>query len=202
MGFKRPSPDMPDYAEVRSRISPLGKFANNPVETESAPPKKPQRAQTPADNSPPAAPIAPPAAAKPAPAKKPGQQEPASKASGSQVSPGNTIQLKGTAAYPATGHDAHYDQAVAAYGERRALQLLLPPAVKAYVAAVQSGTIGTTLADYPRAKGGLKVARTLEVSMVEQIKAILDPMGLMSPGSLASEIFRQALSYKMGARGK
>lgn len=233
MGFKRPDDATPSYEKVRGRLSPAGKFTNDPVgknwrpkqdaapdpeHNEAAPPsdavapavdppsRVPEPSPAPEPTPPPLAAVAPSPAVQAEAAPKKALPKPASteKSSGEAFAQSPSVKseavtLKGWVPYPASGQNPVYDRAVAAYGEKRALQLILHAAVTAYREAVLSGEVDKPLVEHEQsAGGGLKTGRTVDAAFFAKAKALLDPMGLMTNGKLAGTIFRQALSYKSG----
>ena len=69
----------------------------------------------------------------------------------------------------------------------------------AYSAAIQAGTIGSVLPEYPRGEGSIQISRAISPDVYEKARAILDPMALFPPGKLAAAICRQALSHSLAA---
>lgn len=219
MGIVRPGKDTPSFDEFRRKRSPKGGFfgdtedpsaqtkeaeahppaaeAPTPAQTSAAPvkttapePKPKPKVAAPAGP----VPVRPAAIASPAPADVAPAPEPAP-----ATSKGETILLKARLAIPAQGHSAKFDQAAAVYGDKSALQLLLAPALTAYSAAIQAGTIGSVLPEYPRGEGSIQISRAISPDVYEKARAILDPMALFPPGKLAAAICRQALSHSLAA---
>lgn len=214
MAIKRPSQDMPSFAEMRKRLSPKAEFLGRTVE-EPAPTPPPAAEAAPEPTPAPAkAPVAKPAAAKPAAtagqgapapkpkraAAKPSRPKPAPKAKAEPKLETATEILKGRVQYPAPGHSRKFDAAVKAYGEKEALQLFLKAALADYTAALMDGALTEALEDYPRGQGDLNVSRAMDAAAFARARDILDPMEMMGTATLAARILRNALAWRLSKR--
>lgn len=175
MAFVKPDKDTPSFAEFRKmRRNPFG---DQPARTAAVDPADARN-----DAADPAKPVAAP--------KPSGEAPSPPEAAG----PAENVTLKAWVHYPATGHSEIFDRAAAAYGDRMALRLLLKVALTAYEDALRAGAITAPLADYPKAGGGVSVSRRMRPDAFRQAKAILDPLAMMPPGTLAARICRNALA--------
>lgn len=103
---------------------------------------------------------------------------------------------------PLRGNYALYDQAVDAYGEMVAFNLISKNAVAAYDEALQANNISNAFADYPHTKIGVKISRTISQVSYEKAQRIFDPLGLLPPGTLAANICKNAISYYLKTAAK
>lgn len=224
MAIKRPSQDMPSFAEMRKRLSPKAEFLGRsaepaaPEEAKPAPEPTPatpvvERAPEPARAAPspvkakaPAMPADPTVKSRPAPAGQgapklrraaPATPKPARKPAKAAAEPGATEILKGRVQFPASGHSRKFDAAVQAYGEKEALQLFLKAALTEYAAALSAGKITEALDDYPRGQGDLNVSRAIDAEAFARAREILDPMEMMGAATLAARIMRNALAWRL-----
>lgn len=219
MAIKRPSQDMPSFAEMRKRLSPKAEFLGRaaepaaPEEVKPAPdtpPAMPAVAKAPEHVEATPAPIKAEAAAvaKPAPAPAgqgspkprrtaPAVPKPARKPAKAAAEPGATEILKGRVQFPASGHSRKFDAAVKAYGEKEALQLFLKAALTDYAAALTTGKVAEALDDYPRGQGDLNVSRAIDAEAFARAREILDPMEMMGAATLAARIMRNALAWRL-----
>ena len=106
-----------------------------------------------------------------------------------------TVVLKALVRFPEPGQSARYDEAVIHYGEKRALQMTLRSALAAYDSALRAGVVTETLAAYPVRPGGIRVSRAMTEAGFATAAALIDPLDMLPPATLAGDICRNALVW-------
>ena len=106
-----------------------------------------------------------------------------------------TVVLKALVRFPEPGQSARYDEAVIHYGEKRALQMTLRSALAAYDSALRAGAVTEALPAYPVRPGGIRVSRAMTEAGFATAAALLDPLDMMPPATLAGDICRNAIVW-------
>lgn len=106
-----------------------------------------------------------------------------------------TVVLKALVRFPEPGQSARYDEAVIHYGEKRALQMTLRSALAAYDSALRAGAVTEALAAYPVRPGGIRVSRAMTEAGFATAAALIDPLDMMPPATLAGDICRNAIVW-------
>ena len=186
MAIKLPGRAVPKWHELRDRIGsdkPLtgydGSSAKLAADTQAGPAR-------------PALKIAPPPGSEETTKANPkGREAPPAPASTAAA----TVVLKALVRFPEAGQSARYDEAVAHYGEKRALQMTLRSALAAYDSALRAGAVSEALPAYPTRPGGIRVSRAMTEAGFARASALLDPLDMMPPATLAGDICRNALVW-------
>ncbi len=106
-----------------------------------------------------------------------------------------TVVLKALVRFPEAGQNARYDEAVAHYGEKRALQMTLRSALAAYDSALRTGSVSKARSAYPTRPGGIRVSRAMTAAGFAKASTLIDPLDMMPSATLAGDICRNALVW-------
>ncbi|MCF3931799.1 VirC2 family conjugal transfer protein [Acuticoccus sp. M5D2P5] len=183
MAIKLPGQGVPKWHELRDRIGSERRTSYDGGPAGSAP----------AHAAKPSLKLAPePGTAAPAPTTDPKDREAAPAPSSTVAS---TVVLKALVRFPEPGQSARYDEAVAHYGEKRALQMTLRSALAAYDSALRAGAVSEALLAYPTRPGGIRVSRAMTSAGFAKAAALIDPLDMMPPATLAGDICRNAIVW-------
>ena len=108
-------------------------------------------------------------------------------------------RLRGYLPFPALGVSSSFDAIHDAYGLKFATKHFLDTAIEGFVEAVRAGKGPTKnlRPDYPSMPGKIQATRHVPLDVVDHVRDMIDPMGLLPPGTLGTRVLEMAMAWQM-----
>ncbi|PZX14169.1 hypothetical protein LX81_02968 [Palleronia aestuarii] len=113
-------------------------------------------------------------------------------------------RLRGYLPFPALGVSSSFDAIHDAYGLKFATKHFLDKAIEGFVEAVRAGKGPTKnlRPDYPSMPDKVQATRHVPLDVVDHVREMIDPMGLLPHGTLGTRVLEMAMAWHMRNDGK